>query len=160
MKSHFIFGRAYVYFLLRSSCLDYSHFLFLCVCVLSHSPCSTDSLPSATCGSPAGEKTEKTFHPYPKGPSDILTSDKLLPFAIWYSTLSLFPRSHHELCQEYIPQCFMSPCRGQKIMTRHHKLPLRAFSHKRQRMKYKGREGTRYNDRERERKLRVTYILF
>ena len=71
------------------------------------------------------EKREKTSL-NPEGRSDILTSDKLLPFAIWYSSPSRFPWSHRGHCQEYIPQCFMSPCRWQKIMTRHDKLPLRA----------------------------------
>lgn len=60
----------------------------LSVCVMSHTPCSTDSFPSATCGSPTGETTEKTFCLNPRGCSDSLTSDKLLPFAIWYSKLS------------------------------------------------------------------------
>lgn len=91
-------------------------------------PAGTDYFPSATCGSPAGEGTEKTSSLLdPEGRSDILTSDKLLPFAIWYSNFNWFPWSHQDFCQEYIPRCFMSLCQGQKIMTRHDKLPLRAF---------------------------------
>lgn len=74
----------------------------LSVCVMSHTPCSTDSFPSATCGSPTGETTEKTFCLNPRGCSDSLTSDKLLPFAIYGILNSVESPDHILTCARNI----------------------------------------------------------
>lgn len=45
---------------------------------------------------------------------------------------SLFPWSQHGCSHENAPECFMSPCRQQKIMTRHKRLAHRGISQKKE----------------------------
>lgn len=130
MKSHFIFGRVYVYFQLRRSCLDYSQFLFLCVV-----PYTLQEL-TASPQLPVAHLQEREQ----RKPSlwilrgvqifSLLTSCFLLPYGIQNSADS--PDHTKTSARNIFLNVLCLRIGGQKITTGHDGLPFRAFSHKRQ----------------------------
>lgn len=113
--------RAVFIFPLRSS--SYDHFCFLCFCDVPAS-LTASPLPPVTHLQEAESRKEHSL--------DRSCQSHLWQAASLCRMFSLFPRSQHGCSRENTPECFMSPCRWQKIMTTHEKLARRGFCQKKE----------------------------